>query len=241
MSGLDVGAATGNRDAVGVGEEAVMPTDAFDMAIIHQVFRTELRNAPELIRDVAAGDTARAAVVGAHLEFISAALHHHHVAEDDLIWPKLHTRAPAATADIARMERAHDGIAGANADVQAILASWIVSADTRLGRRLARAVTNLSALVDDHLADEERNMVPLINEYITPEEWRQCVARAAEFLSRKNLRAGLVLGGLVLDAATADEARRIVAGVPAPKRTVVRLFARRTAARYRTNLYGAAG
>jgi hypothetical protein len=47
-----------------------MPTDAFDMAIAHRAFRNELYNAPGLVRDVEAGDTARSAVVGAHLELI---------------------------------------------------------------------------------------------------------------------------------------------------------------------------
>jgi hypothetical protein len=101
-------------------------------------------------------------------------------------------------------------------------------------------VEDLSARVDEHLADEERNIVPLINQHITAEEWQKCVARAAEFISRKNLKRGLVLGGLVLDASSAVEARRILASVPLPQRILVGLLARRTSARYHTNLYGSA-
>jgi hemerythrin-like domain-containing protein len=213
-----------------------MRTDAFDMAIVHRAFRRELDNAPGLVRDVADGDTARSAVVGAHLEFIAAALHHHHAAEDDLIWPKLHVRVPASAEDIARMEQAHRGIADADTKVKSVLASWITAADPRLAQQLVEAVEDLSARVDEHLADEERNIVPLINEHITPEEWQQCVARAAEFLSRKNLRLGLVLGGLVLDASSPDEARRILASAPRPQRLLVRFLARRTLARYQRNL-----
>jgi iron-sulfur cluster repair protein YtfE (RIC family) len=217
-----------------------MPTDAFDMAIAHQAFRNELHNAPGLVRDVEADDTARAAVVGAHLEFIVAALHHHHAAEDDLIWPKLQARAPASAEDITRMQQAHRGIADADAKVKSILASWVTSADARLAQQLVEAVEDLSARVDEHLADEERNIVPLINQHITPEEWQKCVARGAEFISRKNLRPGLVLGGLALDASSADEARRILANTPLPQRILIRLLARRTLARYRANLYGSA-
>jgi iron-sulfur cluster repair protein YtfE (RIC family) len=217
-----------------------MPTDAFDMAIVHRAFRTELHNAPGLVRDVDPGDTVRSAVVGAHLEFIVAALHNHHMTEDDLIWPKLRARAPASAEDIARMEQAHRGIDNADAEVKSILASWVPSADARLAQQLIEAVDDLSARVDEHLADEEQNIVPLINQHITPEEWQKCAARAAEFLSRKNLRHGLVLGGLVLDASSADEARRILASVPLPQRILVRMLARRTSARYQANLYGAA-
>jgi hemerythrin-like domain-containing protein len=58
----------------------------------------------------------------------SAALHHHHAAEDELIWPKLHARARTRVADITRMKDAHRGIADSVATVQAILPSWKDSA-----------------------------------------------------------------------------------------------------------------
>jgi iron-sulfur cluster repair protein YtfE (RIC family) len=218
-----------------------MPTDAFDMAIVHRVFRSELHNAHGLVRDVQAGDTQRSAIVGAHLEFILAALHHHHAAEDELIWPKLHARAPTHAVDITRMEDAHRGIGEADAKVRDTVASWALSADPRLADQLVDSVEEMSARVDEHLADEERNVVPLINDHIAPEEWQEAVGRAAEFMSRKNLRLGLVLGGYILDAASADEARRILANVPLPQRTLIRLFAKRTFASYRSKLNGASG
>ena len=144
-----------------------MPTDAFEMAIVHRVFRNELRNAPGLIREVEAGDTERSAIVGGHLDFIAAALHHHHAAEDELIWPKLHARAAARAGDISRMEDQHRGIADAVVTIQNSVPVWIRSADPRLTHQLGARVEELSAIVDTHLADEECNIVPLINEYIT--------------------------------------------------------------------------
>lgn len=218
-----------------------MPTDAFEMAIVHRVFRNELRNAPGLIREVEAGDTERSAIVGGHLDFIAAALHHHHAAEDELIWPKLHARAPARAAEITRMEGAHRGIADSVATVQAMLPSWATSADARQAGQLVPAVEKLSALVDEHLADEERNVVPLITEHVTPQAWQEALDRGAAFLSRKNVRLGLVLAGFVLDAASAEEGRRFVAGVPLPQRTLWLLFGKRTFAAYRAKLYGAGG
>ena len=41
-------------------------TDVSDMYIVHRVFRREFVLIPQLVRQVAAGDTARAAVVGEH-------------------------------------------------------------------------------------------------------------------------------------------------------------------------------
>ena len=215
-----------------------MAIDAFDMAIVHRVFRDEFRHLPSLIREVSAGDMRRSAIVARHLEFMMAALHHHHAAEDELIWPKLHARAAARAGDISRMEDQHRGIADAVATIQNSVPVWIRSADPRLTHQLGARVEELSAIVDTHLADEECNIVPLINEYITLDEWRETTARGAEFLSRRNLKPGLVLGGYVLDAATADEGRRVLAGAPWAQRTMVRLFAKRTFAAYHARLYG---
>jgi hemerythrin-like domain-containing protein len=215
-----------------------MPTDAFDMAIVHRVFRTELHNAPGLVRDVKAGDTKRSAIVGDHLNFIVAAVHNHHAAEDELVWPKLHARAPARAGEIARMEGQHQAIAESVARVQDVVASWAASADPRSAEQLIRAVENLSAVVDEHLADEELNIVPLINEHITSDEWQEAVERAAKFLSRKNLRLGLVLGGYVFDAASANEGQRIMSNVPLPKRVLLQLLARPSFASYRRKIYG---
>jgi hypothetical protein len=122
--------------------------------------------------------------------------------------------------------------------VQGIVPSWIRSADTSSTRKLSAALEELSTMVDGHLDDEERDIVPLINEYITPDEWREAAARGAEFLSRRNLKLGLVLGGFVLDAASADEGRRLLAGAPWPQRTITRLFAKCTFAAYHARLYG---
>lgn len=213
-----------------------MPCDAFDMEIVHRVFRTELHNAPDLVRDIRAGDTKRSAIVGGHLNFIVAGLHHHHAAEDELIWPKLHARAPARAAEIARMEDHHRGIAEGVVRVQDIVRSWVTSADPGLAKQLVAAVEGLSAVVDEHLADEELNVVPLINEHITPAEWQEAASRAAEFLSMRNMWLGLVLGGYVLDAA-GDKARRLMANVPLPKRALVLLMARRASSIYRTRIY----
>ena len=133
-----------------------MAVDAFEMAMVHRVFRDELRDAPGLVRGVAVGDTARSTAVGAHLDFIVAALHHHHVAEDELLWPKLCARVPAESVVVARMEAAHQSIANATTRVQAMLPSWVRAPEAPATERLAVAVAKLSSQTGEHLTDEER-------------------------------------------------------------------------------------
>ncbi len=83
--------------------------------------------------------------------------------------------------------------------------------------------------------------MPLIEEHLTQQEWAAAVKQAASFISVRNLRLGIVLGGLVLDGASDDERRMILSGAPIPQRLVVQLFARRSLAVYRRRLHGVSG
>jgi hemerythrin-like domain-containing protein len=215
-----------------------MKTDATDMFVVHRVFRREFQEMPALVDAVAPGDTGRARVVASHARFIVAALHHHHAAEDDLVWPKLTARAPTRQADIARMIDEHAEIAAAVDRVESILEEWTKSAERVLTAQLSVASVELSACVDRHLDDEERNAVPLIEEHMTQREWAATVKQAASFITIRNLRLGLVLGGFVLDHASDGERRTILSGAPFPQRLVVQMLGVRTMAAYRRRLTG---
>jgi len=218
-----------------------MPSDAVDMLVVHRVFRREFHDMRRLISAVLTRDTARAKIVADHVTFMAAALHHHHAAEDDMVWPKLRSRAPAHQADVERMEEEHTEIAAAVDHVRSLLPTWTKSAEAALTEQLSAASRELSACVDRHLDDEERNAVPLIEEHLTQQEWAAAVKQAASFISVRNLRLGIVLGGLVLDGASDDERRMILSGAPIPQRLVVQLFARRSLAVYRRRLHGVSG
>ena len=59
--------------------------DRREMEIVHTMFRREFGLLPNLIREAA--DEARASVIAEHFVFIADALHHRHLAEDNLVWP----------------------------------------------------------------------------------------------------------------------------------------------------------
>jgi hypothetical protein len=212
---------------------------AFDMAMVHRTLRNELHGVPELINGVRAGDAQRAAVVTAHLNFIVAVLHHHHAAEDDLIWPKLHARVPLCEHDVRRMEDAHRAIAAGIDTAKATGSEWAKTGAPSAAERLREAVDELIGRVDTHLDDEERDVVPLIEEYLTAPEWKQAAARGASFL-RTHPRLGLVFAGCVLDGVSDDDKDRFVAGVPSAARIMWRLAGTRTYVGYRAKLHSTA-
>ena len=217
-----------------------MTTDAFEMALVHRVFRRELGNASYLIGGVAAGDKTRSGLIATHLGHVLAALHHHHAAEEDLLWPKLHTRVSLRDNDVVRMEDQHAGIAESVEKVESLRVLWATSAEPRFAGQLRAAVEELAANVNEHLEDEERNVVPLINEHINADEWAECIERGAAFLPKMNVRMALVFVGLVLQDATPAEQQLVLAGIPLPPRVFWRLLGKRTFESYRTTLYGSA-
>jgi iron-sulfur cluster repair protein YtfE (RIC family) len=211
--------------------------DTVEMVIVHRMFRRELRNAPELIGSVEAADTKRSALIADHLGYILAGLHHHHAAEDDLLWPPLHTRVPASDAKIIRqMEDDHAAIAESVETVQILRTPWGKSADPELAAQLITAVEDLSGRVHTHLENEERDILPLISEHITNAEWNDCVVRGAEFLPKNKL--ALVFLGFLLQDATPDEQRQFLAGIPMAPRILWKLLGQRTFDAYRAKVYG---
>jgi hemerythrin-like domain-containing protein len=215
-----------------------MPSDPFQMAMIHRTFRTEFGSLPSLIREVAHGDTKRSTVIGDYLGNMILVLEHHHTAEDEVLWPKLRVRTSGGAIEIERAEREHVHIAELIDKVQSVRQSWTRSADPRLAEQLSAAVEDLSSGAIEHFDDEEQNILPLIGEHITPQEWKEFIDRGAAYVNPRNLWFALAYAGCLLRDATPDEQTRFIAALPAALRIVLKLLGERAYATYRTRLYG---
>jgi hypothetical protein len=134
------------------------------------------------------------------------------------------------------MVEEHADIAKSVDRVQSLTADWTKSAEPTLTKQLSTASHALTDLVNRHLEHEERDAVPLIEKYMTQEEWTAATKQAASFISLRNLRLGIVLGGLVLDAGSEKERRKILAGAPVPQRIAVQLSGSHSVAAYRRRL-----
>jgi hemerythrin HHE cation binding domain-containing protein len=185
--------------------------DVWGMAWVHQVYRREIGLLPALIRGVADGDTERAEIVGEHLDVINASLLDHHLNEDELIWPKLLERARPHADDVARMEAQHTRLHTVLDEIGPLLATWRGSAAAADRDRLADLVEQEAAASEEHFADEEQNVVPLIIEHVSQSEWDEF-----ELAGRKSVAGDkeLLFFGLGLEDATPHELEKFVGGVP---------------------------
>jgi len=210
--------------------------DTRDMVVVHDSIRRQFGQAPALVRRVAPGDTARAAVVADHLDLLGALLHHHHVGEDRLLWPVLQPRVPAdVAATVTRMESQHDGIAEAQQTVSAAVDSWRAGAGEDERGALATAWEHLFARITEHLAAEEQHILPLAAAHMTPAEWRRLGEEGIGGLPRRQLP---LVFGMVMYRADPEVIRQMLSHAPLLPRLLMPRLAPRTYARYARRLHG---
>ena len=208
--------------------QTVSGPDTQEMVIVHRVFRREFGLAPRLVAQVPAGDVARAGVVAAHLTEMCSMLHHHHSGEDALVWPRLQERADLATDLVERMEEQHGRVGALLHRVDDLLPRWAASADSGVRDELSDVLEDVSAALDEHLAEEEREVLPLVEQHMTAEEWAEIGERAMASITKPRL---LVLLGHILEETSPEERKAFLAHIPPPARVLYRLVGQRKYAR----------
>ncbi|WP_019134979.1 hemerythrin domain-containing protein [Cellulomonas massiliensis] len=212
--------------------------DTSDMLTIHALFRRAFTDAPVLVRGVEDGDTARAAVVAAHVGEVAEALHHHHETEDELLWDRLEQRAPACALHVGRMRAQHAATAAQLGTLDATLDAWERDASADARDRLAAALDDVRDTLLTHLGDEEGAILPTASTVMTPREWGALHERGMAAVPRERLLLQL---GWILEVVPPEErAGWLRTNLPAPARLLWRLVGRRRFAAHRALVYGTA-
>ena len=209
------------------------------MAVIHSLYRRELRLAPGLLRAVAAGDTARARVVADHLDLVDRHLHHHHTLEDRMLWPLLLERVPEELAPIVHlMESQHAVVEGLLAEISDAAAAAGATTPRREARdRLAELYDDLHRNLVEHLDAEEQRLLPIAARTVTQEEWDRMGEEGRDSTPRSEL--SLVFGMLAHDG-DPEVVALMLAKAPAPVRLLVPRLGRRAFRRHALKVHGTA-
>jgi iron-sulfur cluster repair protein YtfE (RIC family) len=194
-------------------------TDVHDMLVAHRVFRREFTLAPRIVRDVAPGDTARAALVADHTTLILDGLHLHHSSEDELLWPKLLDRCPPDAALVQRMEAQHERVEHHTERLRTALQRWRVEARPAVTEEVASTLDALRDALLEHLAEEEAEILPLAARHVTQAEWDQLGQHGLGRMKKSELP---IMFGMVLEEATPQESAELLSLVPAPVRLLTR-------------------
>ena len=212
------------------------PTDTRVMGLIHTIYRREFRLAGEVVRGVASGDRARAAVVADHLQLVHDNLHHHHQAEDVHLWPLLLERVPTELAPLVHlMEQQHDQVGALLEEISALLPAWRDHARATDRDVLADLHDRLYLHLVEHLDAEEERLLPIASRAVTQDEWEAMGAAARAGTPRS--QSLLVLGMIVQDG-DPELVSVMLAGAPAPVRWLLPRLGRRAYRRHARAVYG---
>lgn len=215
---------------------AAPQTDTRVMNTLHTFFRREHRLAGGLLRGVADGNTARAAVVRSHLEFLCRALHHHHTVEDRVLWPLLLERVPDELAPIVHlMESQHERVDGLIEEIGTLLPRWTHDADAATAARLADLFDTLYVHLVEHLDAEEQRLLPIAARTVTQAEWDHMGEVARREAPKED---GLLALGMFQHEGDPEVFASMIAEAPAPVRWLLPRLARRAFRRHAMAVHG---
>ncbi|WP_436529599.1 hemerythrin domain-containing protein [Actinoplanes sp. HUAS TT8] len=208
-----------------------------EMVMIHRVFRREAAQLQQYVGAVRTGDVARARqLAGVVREYIGG-LHHHHSGEDELIWPLLHERARVHDDLVTTMEKQHEALDGTLSVIQELLARWEHGAGEVDRDDLVIAFAEHQRVLQDHLADEETLVMPLVEEHLSLPEWELVGKNGLEGLPKDRVFLAL---GAILEEATPEERTEFMKKVPLAGRIAWKLIGARQYRNWRASVRGVA-
>jgi iron-sulfur cluster repair protein YtfE (RIC family) len=182
------------------------------MYAVHGVFRDTLGSAPILVGGVAPGDAERAALIANYYENILSFLHSHHDGEEHLVFPLLRERCEGAGALLDEMAEQHHEALELLGQAQAALAAW-PGGDAAAQKATQERLDELCSHLNEHLAEEEQNVLPLAAEHLSMQEWGALPGHGmANFHGDK---IWLILG-LIRERMTDGQRAAMMANMPPP-------------------------
>ncbi|WP_326570136.1 hemerythrin domain-containing protein [Actinacidiphila glaucinigra] len=213
--------------------------DIRDMLVVHEAFRRAYDKMPDLVLGVTPGDTKRALVVADHIQMIEEFLHLHHKGEDVLLWPKITARAPQGLAPaLALMEEHHTEIDGLIVESSASLARWRSDANASDRDQLAAVLRTLGKKLTEHLAVEEAEILPIVDQYLTATEWHELGDHAIKSLPKNKLP---IIFGMLASLADPAVVTLMLSTAPLVPRIIMPIVGPRAFAAHARKVYGTAG
>jgi iron-sulfur cluster repair protein YtfE (RIC family) len=207
------------------------------MLMMHDMFRREFALMPGLAGGVAAGDRDRAQIVSEHIETVSTILHHHHIGEDENIWPLLLDRCADLAPLVRLMEDQHQQVATLIHEVDEALSIWRDNVTVEPRAALADALDRLIPPLKEHLSAEQDRVVPLMEQYITDAEWNKMVEKESAHVDPEQLPLWF---GMLMYEGDPDSIERAILTAPADTRPAIRQLAAQTFAAHSQRLHGTA-
>jgi hemerythrin-like domain-containing protein len=138
------------------------------IVVVHGAMRRDVRRLPLAVE--ALTTTAHAGKVERWFAKFAREVEHHHLREDDVVWPMLVERDPSFGSSLDVLAADHHALDGAMARTRAALTALKAALATR--PEAVAAATELGQLLGDHLEREEAVMFPAMDRAFTAETFK---------------------------------------------------------------------
>ena len=162
-------------------------------------------------------------------------LHHHHVGEDELLWPRLSARTRFHADLLARMDSQHQSLAVLLEQAATAFAEWQDAPTVHTSTPLTVILEQLSRGLNEHFDEEEAAILPIVERVVTAVEYREVGQRGLVSIP---LTRRLIVLGYLLEDATPKERTDFLAAIPRPARLAYRLLGERQHRNETTRLRG---
>ncbi|WP_035859522.1 hemerythrin domain-containing protein [Cryptosporangium arvum] len=195
--------------------------DILGMKLAHRVMLKDAARLVALAADLAAGRTAydrkRAQAVAAYVVDFADSVHHHHTAEDEILWPVIAASA-GPHIDLTALTDDHSVLDPRLDQLRSAATRFAAAPGEDTATVLAVGLAELRDLLNEHIADEEVSVFPVIEEYVSVGNWQ-------EVESRIRKRASLTFEiPRVVAATTPAEYATLRAEAPLPVRLMIALL-----------------
>ncbi|NUR84287.1 MAG: hemerythrin domain-containing protein [Nonomuraea sp.] len=154
-----------------------MAPNMLGFRIMHRAMRGDARRLAVLMNAIATGEQqageARLTAIAAFTTKVCAGIHHHHQAEDDVLWPVI-VRSAGAEVDLSDLTDDHAALDPLLDEITSAAAR--LTSDGQAVRRMAKSLTSLADLLDEHIEEEERLIFPVVAAYVSEEDWKKVEA-----------------------------------------------------------------
>jgi hypothetical protein len=184
--------------------------------VIHSAFRRDLRRFEDSLAAFPDGDARRAEQLWTAWRNFDRQLTTHHVGEHEIAWPAL--RQLGLSEDlITKWDAEHERLAAVLKATGEAMQALRTSPSAANAKTAGDAMANLSAVVAEHLDDEEADLEPF---YLARKDTPEIKAMGRKF-GRVSPAVGGTFFAWIQDGATSEEMASVRQDVPGPVLTIL--------------------
>ena len=147
--------------------------DLTSIVVIHRAIRQDLRRLAACLGQIASSGTpgSRPRAICRYTAALLTQIRTHHQNEDEILWPVIAATAGAAV-DLVPLTDDHQAIRAAADRASQALASFGAAPGT--AAELHTSVSQLRDMLDEHIADEEQQILAAMRRYLPADAYRWC-------------------------------------------------------------------